>query len=167
MRVPNSFLFYIIITFSCHNNSMEPIAGHELAERANEFYENGKYSEAMLLYDSLLSIDSTKGGYYFKRGYCRSMLSDNDNAIADYLKAIKYNYSQKGAAYLNIGVLHRSRGLFNCSTNDCRTKEYDSALYYYNECLKIDPTDAEAIQEKKAVIEELKQQHSGIRENAK
>ena len=97
----------LIIFSSCNNDSKEKtinspstkedvsIDRQKLAERANDFYEKNKYSEAILSYDTLISIDSTKGGYYFKRAYCKSMLLNNDaDAISDYYKAIERNYSK-------------------------------------------------------------------------
>ncbi len=45
------------------------------------------FLEAKLSYDTLISIDSAKGEYYYKRGNCESMISDNKtNAIIDFLK---------------------------------------------------------------------------------
>lgn len=116
-----------------------------LAKEANLFYQQNNYSQAITCYNTLISIDSTKGGYYFKRGYCKSMLLNSVDAIADYKKAIACNYSEKKKAYLNIGVLYR-----------VALNQYDSAIYYYNEYLKLEPNDDKAKQEKKAATETLK-----------
>jgi tetratricopeptide (TPR) repeat protein len=128
------------------NNQQMVIDMKALAKRANLFYEQNKYLQAITCYDSLISIDSTKGGYYYKRGYCKaSLLNDPRGAIYDYKKAIECNYSEKNIAYLDLGVmywivLHRP----------------DSAIYYYDECLKLDPTNKKAKIEKEAAMEDLK-----------
>lgn len=128
----------------------------ELEKKAYELYINKKCSEAIIYYDKLISIDSTKGGYYYKRGYCKTMLLNEADAIADFLKAIERNYNQKQLAYLSIGLIHRKTAIFHSTTDYARAAEYDTALYFYNECLKIDPDNVQAIQEKNEVIENLK-----------
>lgn len=142
-------LILILFSISCNDLKKEEeksqlstkyVDVKTLAFRANNFYQTGKYLDGKLSYDTLISIDSLKSGYYFKRGYCRMMLLDDDDAaIFDYLKSIKGNYSEKEKAYLNIGVIYRLRN------------NYDSALYFYEECLKVDPNNAQAIKEKKDV----------------
>lgn len=150
------YLTLLIVFFSCGDSLKEKdittaskggnavIDKQKLAERADDFYEKDKYLEAISSYDTLISIDSTNGEYYFKRGYSKSMLlHDAASAISDYFVAIERNYSRKASAYLNIAVLYR---------NDAK---YDSALYYYNECLRTDDSNIKAIQGKKEVIEIL------------
>jgi tetratricopeptide (TPR) repeat protein len=131
------------------NNSLE--------EKANKLYESESYAEAKSLYDTLIAADRANGEYYFKRAYCKSMLSSDDpSVIADYLQAIKHNYSKKQSAYLNIGAEHRFRAVFRSTTNQARKAEYDTALYFYNESLKVDPNNAKALREKQEVLENLK-----------
>ena len=137
----------ILFVSSCNNkqdaNTNEQIKQNKvidtknLAKKANLFYEQNDCQKAIACYDSLVLIDSTKGGYYFKRGFCKSMLLDVISAIADYKTAIARNYSEKASAYLNIGVLYR------VSLN-----KPDSAIFYYNECLKIEPDNEKATREK-------------------
>jgi tetratricopeptide (TPR) repeat protein len=117
-----------------------------LAERANLFYEESNYQKAIDCYDSLIALDSTKGGYYFKRGYCKSSLLNNpQGAIADYKKAIERNYSEKKTAYLNLGVEYW-----------IVLRKPDSAIYFYNECLKLDPNNEKAKQQRAEAMEDLK-----------
>ena len=85
-------------------------------------------------YDSLISHGYTKSGYYFKRAYCKQMLSlDFADAIADYRMSIVLNYSEKNLAFLNIGALYMT------------LHSYDSAIYYFDRCMKIDPNNVKAI----------------------
>lgn len=117
-----------------------------LANLANSKYTDQKFSEALQLYDSLISIDSAMPGYYFKRGYCKSMLFDYNGAITDYKKAINHNFSGKSNAYSNIGAVY-----------DLCLHKYDSAIYYYNECLKLDPENIKAKMGKADAIKTLEQ----------
>ena len=55
-----------------------------------------------------------------------------------------------------MGVIHRGHAMFNSVTDNDRMAEYDSALYFYNESLKIDPNYTKALNERKEVIEEKK-----------
>jgi tetratricopeptide (TPR) repeat protein len=127
------FLYFsLFIILSC-NTKNDSIVAQTMVERANQFYANNNYANAILSFDSLISNDTANGEYYFKKGYCESMQSDELNAIADYKKAIKYNYDKKEKAYLNVGVIYE--GIIN---------NYDSATYYLNECLKINPDNAKA-----------------------
>ena len=152
------FLVLLIIVVACNNSSEQKnvrnsketkqqtvIDTKALAKKANLFYEQNNYLQAISSYDFLISIDSTKGGYYFKRGYCKSMLLYNIAAIADYKKAIERNYSEKKIAYLNIA------GLYRIVLN-----KPDSAIYYYNEYLKIEPDNEKVKQAKEEAIESLK-----------
>ena len=156
------FIWITILTIfsSCNDSLRKNNSGQifsTLEERANDFYHKDQYDKAKLCYDSLIALDTSKGTYYFKRAYCKSRLSSDDpSIIPDYLKAIQHNYERKQAAYLNIGVEHRFRAVFRCFTNQTKKAEYDTALYFYNECLRIDPDYNEALQEKQEVIEELR-----------
>ena len=163
------YIIILIVSFSCNGNPKEHRVKHDLKNSnlnakekdlekiASELYANKEYAEAKTYYDELIAIDSTNGEYYFKRGFCKSMsLKDNKGAIADYLLAIKYNYRNKQSAYSNIAVLHRSFALFDSHTDQQRIAEYDTAIYFYNEALKIDPQNAKALTGKQEVQEYLK-----------
>jgi tetratricopeptide (TPR) repeat protein len=134
--------------YSCNNPVHEKTAlsyKDKLAIKANEFYQQDKFKEAILGYDTLISMDSSKGGYYFKRAYSKSMLLNTNGAIDDYLKSIDRNYSEKEKSLFNLGVLY--------SLN----KKFDSALHCYDECLKLNPENAKARQWR---LETLKSQKS-------
>ena len=143
MRNTNVFYLwiFILLLFSCNDSGKKgPFESRDtsvIAEKANYYFQQKEYFKAKLLYDTLILIDSSKGEYYFKRGYSKSMLLNDDNgAIVDYFKSINHNYQKKQSAYLNIGVLYTSKG------------SYDSALYFYDECLKLDSGNSKAIKGK-------------------
>ena len=135
-------LYSLLVFISCNYSKKEREAGKslnlntdnidfnkKLAERANGLFEKDKFSEAIIAYDNLILVDSLKAGYFFKRGYSKSMLLDKPGAIADYKKSIALNYSQKESSFQNIGALYSVQA------------KYDSALFYLNECLKLNPTN--------------------------
>ncbi|MBP6024918.1 tetratricopeptide repeat protein [Ferruginibacter sp.] len=160
MRHHLFLVFLIVIILGCNNSDQKKIRSNNndddlptgvdkesLLNRANFFYKEKKYIEAILLLDSLISMDSTTGVYYFKRGYCKTMLLNNPyGAIADFNKAIERNYFKKSSAYLNIGVLY-----------SVVLNNPDSSIYYYKECLKIDPNDKDAKSGLEAAQEALKE----------
>jgi uncharacterized protein YktA (UPF0223 family) len=85
------------------------------------------------------------------------MISDSKiDAILDFFKAINHNYSEKQKAYLNIGTIHRFNAVFRCKTDHDRIAEYDTALYFYNESLKVEHNYAKVLKEKEEVIENFK-----------
>lgn len=159
----NYYLVAFTILFSCtqstdHKESSfkedsitTPIQKLEFI--ANEFYEDDDFLLAIPYYDSLILIDSSKGGYYFRRGYCKMRLLNDLGAIYDYNIAVERNYSMKHVAYFYIGLIHRRHGLFENYNN--RITEFDSALHFYNLCLEIDPDYKSALEEKKKVQQDL------------
>lgn len=131
------FSFYIFLIISCNTYEDKKdtvlLDTSVMATNAKRYLQNDEYLKAKLVYDSLIGIDSTNGEYYFKRGYSKSLLLyDDESAITDYLKSIYYGYHNKQSAYLNIGAIH------------ALNKKFDSAIYYYNACLKIDPENSKA-----------------------
>lgn len=70
---------------------------------------------------------------------------DYDEAKIDLMRTINLNYDNKATSYLNLGELNRVQGKF------------DSAVYYYDQCLRIDPHNSNAAEAKKAAL--LKDSH--------
>jgi tetratricopeptide (TPR) repeat protein len=143
MKIHLVVLNFLILFCSCSQSGIKIIE-----QKSDELYQQKLYSDAKDCYDKLITIDSTKGEYYFKRGYCKSMISSDDpTIISDYLQAIKHNYKDKKSAYLNIAAEHYFRVLFRCSTDKEQKTECDSALHFYSECLRVDPGNAKALQD--------------------
>ncbi|MEO5942467.1 MAG: tetratricopeptide repeat protein [Ferruginibacter sp.] len=148
-------LILLVNILSCDDNTKESkdtqetkntvIDKESMAKKANHYYEENMFLEGKQAFDSLIAVDSSKAGYYFKRGFCKMMLQrDDQGAVADYTKSIEKNYIGKSSSYLNIGVIYR------------RNKQFDSALYFYNKCLDISPNDSEAIKGLRAINNSLK-----------
>jgi tetratricopeptide (TPR) repeat protein len=101
-----------------------------LLKNAQFLYEQDKYQTAIIYFDSLISIDSTQGKYFYERAYSYTQLSNRERAIKDYKKSIEYQFKVNDS-YYNIGVYY-------FLTND------SLAIYYFQKCLSVDPgyTDA-------------------------
>jgi hypothetical protein len=143
------FLAYIWVLNSCSNPDSNDTRQEILSldSLANKAYENEDYKNAIVLFDSLVSADSTRGELYYKRGYAHMMSRDkisldslNDGtreeylelkeraynpAINDFLKTIDLGH-KKSKAYLNLGVIYTF-------LND------SIAWKYFNKSLQEDP----------------------------
>ena len=135
------YFFLILSTFSCQNqeNGGRPNLNEiNLVQKAENYYQSGNYSIAKNYFDTLLTINRTCGEYYYKRAYCKYRLLDSE-AKSDFFKAIEYNYKNKKGAFLGIGTIYRIEG------------KYDSAIYYCDKSLEIDPN----YQKAKIIKEEI------------
>jgi len=113
----------------------------ELKTDADSNYKENNYYKAIKLFNQLIRLDSTKGEYYFKRGYSYSMMLNGEDAIKDYLKSAAMGY-RVSTSYQNIGA--------NYSTiND------SLAVYYLNESLKYDPDNKVAMRVRSECMERL------------
>ena len=119
-----SLLFSVLLLFSCNNanesENHQPLQTEtlkrKLLAKADSLYLADQFLQAIPLYDSLIAMDSIRGGYYFKRGYCKSMLLEttfDEQAISDYKKSIELNYIKKESSFLNIGVIFRFYGMYD------------------------------------------------------
>jgi len=163
MRILIYILFVVVIISSCKNVShytypnlntnIDTFLFKNYIKKGDSFYMVGQYAQSKLYFDTLISIDSTRGGFYFKRGLAKFVLlrtrdssyyANVNDIISDYKTAIKRNYSQKEYAFYNAGLAYSIIG------------QYDSAIVYFNECLKIDPNNIKANKEKKIVLNLVK-----------
>ena len=161
------YLFFLFTIASCNNSrqeeNFEKIPAEDsvnkpdeiLVMTANMFFNDKTYNMAIPYYDSLILKYPQKGSFFYKRGVCKSKVHDAPSAISDYFKSIELNYSKKEFAFYGIGVVHHFKGLFDSPTEEQVIAAFDSAIYYYNECLKIDPKLKEAIKAKNEVTNNL------------
>lgn len=96
-----------LFSFSCrhvdHKKIESAIDYKRIESEAMSAYERNDYRNAVILFSELLKADSTKGEFYFKRGYSYSMLLNVEDAIKDYKKAIACGH-RVADAYNNIGI---------------------------------------------------------------
>jgi tetratricopeptide (TPR) repeat protein len=162
------YLFLLFSFASCNNSQDEEIFKNISVEdsvnksdeisvmTANMYFDEEMYKLAIPYYDSLIIRYPQKGSFYFKRAYSKRQVDYNDpSVISDYETSIELNYSQKDLAFFYIGQAHHFNGLFRCSNEEEIVVEFDSAIYYYNECLKINPNNNYAIKEKNKVSNNL------------
>ena len=141
-------LFYVFLFTFCNESSKKKFSyvnEVEISKRADSFYQIDQYENAKMCFDTLVFYNSSTSKYYFKRGYCKCMLqNDNRSAILDFFQAINYGYKNPASAYVNIGTLFRIEG------------EYDSAVIYYDKALKMDPNNEKAKQDREEILGLLK-----------
>ena len=104
-----------------------------LEQKALFYYNNGTYSEAIRYFDQLIHLDSTKGEYYFKRGYSYGKQFDQFEEFINYEKAIELNYDVADANF-NIATI--------AFTND----QDSIAIVYLDKSLKAGSTKYKDIQ---------------------
>lgn len=124
------FIYFILLFLSCKGNKDKSIAHTtvEIERLADSLYYAKNFSMAIPLYSKLINEDSTKGKYYFNRGYSYSILLNAYPAIQDFLKSIQLNY-RIAESNRNIAA--------NFSDID------DSlAVYYINKSFQLNPNDS-------------------------
>jgi tetratricopeptide (TPR) repeat protein len=95
-----SFILILCSCTSSHKKSKQEI----LEEKASYYYKKEIYPEAINYFSELIRIDSTKGEYYIKRGYCNYKSSYLIRALSDYQKAADLKY-QVAETYYGIAVI--------------------------------------------------------------
>ncbi|MEG2338959.1 MAG: tetratricopeptide repeat protein, partial [Clostridium sp.] len=79
-------------------------------------------------YTLAIEFDPNDGQMYISRGAAYKSMGKYKEAIQDYQRAGNVNYSLKGTAYYNIGMIYDITG------------DYKRALYYLNKSEKINPS---------------------------
>ena len=146
------FTLFTLILLSCKSlndkqlmpdDKIKTVNENNSDSLANKFYFKDDFYKAKVLYDTLISSNRANEDLFFRRGYCRYMTNDFEGARDDFLKAIKFNGFQKKKACLNLGVIYHFYG------------NYDTALYYCNQSLKIDSNYLGAKIEKKMILKSI------------
>ena len=98
----------LILVISCNNSahntsvsSAENIS--TLKSEAIRLYDKNEHALAIKYFDTLITMDSLNGEYYFRRGYSEAQLSKYAESSNDYLKAAALGY-HKASAYFNLGL---------------------------------------------------------------
>ena len=110
----------------------------QLNLEAELMYSSDQYTEALELYSRLLSVDSLKGKFNYRKGFCLLRLLRYKEAMHYYLRSIDLNY-KKFESYKTLGII------YYMSLND-----YTQAKKYFEKCLEINPNAADV---KKYLIE--------------
>ncbi|MGC9342934.1 MAG: DUF4919 domain-containing protein [Bacteroidales bacterium] len=102
-----------------------------LQERAQNFYENEEYEMARVLYDSLLSLDPDNSLYLENAANSNFYSGNTNRALELYRKARKMEPT-------NPSILFNMAALFDLQ------EEKDSAIYYFNLYISLNPSDPHA-----------------------
>jgi tetratricopeptide (TPR) repeat protein len=85
-------LAIVVIIGLCACGQAHKKSKREILEtQAYYYYDHDFYYLAKIKLTALIGLDSTKGEYYFKRGYCYDQLN-RTTGINDYKKAIELDY---------------------------------------------------------------------------
>ena len=103
------------------------------------YYGKKQYSQALLEFDKILSIDSNYTDALFYKGLVLDDLGKFDNALEYYDKVLVNEPKNINALY-NKGLI-----LYN-------QKKYDEALQYFDKVLAIEPTDVDALNGKGIIL---------------
>lgn len=124
------FIYFLLLLFSCKGNKDENIGNStvDVERLADSLYYAQNFSMAIPVYSKLINEDSTKGKYYYNRGYSYSILLNAYPAIQDFLKSIQLNY-RVAESNRNIAV--------NFSDID-----ESQAVYYINKSYQLNPNDS-------------------------
>jgi tetratricopeptide (TPR) repeat protein len=86
-------LMLLVVSTSTFANPLET------CEKANSFYAEGNYQEAIEEYQSLLSEENSSTDIYFNLGNCYYKTDDIPNAILNYEKALKLKPAHEDALF--------------------------------------------------------------------
>jgi len=113
----------------------------EAKKRANEFFKNEKYPQAIELYSKAIELHPANAVYHANRSISHLRLENYGYALADASKAIEADktylkaYYRRAAAYMSLGkyklALKDYEGVFKARPND------KDAKLKYTECKKI------------------------------
>jgi len=113
----------------------------EAKKRANEFFKNEKYPQAIELYSKAIELNPSNAVYHANRSISHLRLENYGYALADASKAIEADktylkaYYRRAAAYMSLGkyklALKDYEGVFKARPND------KDAKLKYTECKKI------------------------------
>jgi len=113
----------------------------EAKKRANEFFKNEKYPQAIELYSKAIELNPSNAVYHANRSISHLRLENYGYALADASKAIEADktylkaYYRRAAAYMSLGkyklALKDYEGVYKARPND------KDAKLKYTECKKI------------------------------
>lgn len=100
---------------------------------ADKLYNQDEFEEVIPILDQLIADDSTKGIYFFRRGYSLARIRKDSAALQDYLKSIELGYRVYDC-YKSLGLIYSIGMLSNDSV----------AIHYFEKALETDPNSQEA-----------------------
>lgn len=99
--------------------------------KAECFYKNDSYEEALDLFNKIIDLDSTKGKVYYSRAYCWAEIDSLKKSNKDYLKSISLG-------------LKVEESYFNLGCNQAILLDDSLAYVYFKKAFEINPLNKEA-----------------------
>jgi tetratricopeptide (TPR) repeat protein len=139
-------VFTIYIAFlSCNNKNSRNISNEELLHKAEKYYEQENYHNALRHYEMIIERDSIAPEFFYRKGICLAKLFSFEESINAFIFSAKLGYREVDS-YYNIGLNHSI--LLNDSL----------ALHFFEKALEIDSTDTEIKNAKEEILISLKDQ---------
>lgn len=144
---PISTTVYLLVTLILLGN--RPAVADEVyskTEAANRLYKQGKYEEALKLYEDALLLSPADPKLKMNKGSALYQLGDLENAETNYLGALSAkDKKERAIAHYNMGnILFRKGEALQQQGDMNAQKEYKSALEHYIQTLNLQPSDFDA-----------------------
>jgi len=141
----------LICVFLCAALSVSFVSADEVNKankKANKLYSQGKYEEALKLYDDALLLDPSDGKLKMNKGSALYRLNEFDEAENSYLDALSSLKDKKAQAdaHYNLGNVQYKQGeALEAQGNAASARgKYSQALENYINTLKLRPNDKDA-----------------------
>ena len=109
-------------------------SAEEYFDAGFEFYEAGEYYKAIDAYSKAIEIKAEQPKYYFHRGVCLSMISQNEEAVEDLSEAIRIDTTS-----IQSGIDSRYFLSFERAFSKYRLKLDEEAIKDYDRTIELNP----------------------------
>ncbi|MCL2689737.1 MAG: tetratricopeptide repeat protein [Chitinispirillia bacterium] len=143
-------LFHTLVCIILGAALIAPVCADEvrkLNRRANKLYSQGKYDEALKLYEEAMLLDPQDNKLRMNRGSALYRLGEMDEAESSYIGSLSQTDKKTLAdAHYNLGNILYRQGEHLKRDGDFSTarSKYSQALENYVETLKLRPNDKDA-----------------------
>lgn len=100
MKTSKIILFGFIVSLLLSFNLLNAANPEERFEKANLLFKSAKYSQAMIIYDSLLKSGHRSSELYFNLAYSYSKMGETGKSILNLERALRYDPSNNRAQLL-------------------------------------------------------------------
>ena len=138
-------LFCIVLGFGLFADASADEIG-KLNRKANRLYSQGKYEEALKLYEEALLLAPSNNRLRMNRGSALYRLNNLDEAESSYLGSLSQtDKSTLADAHYNLGnILYRQGERLEASGDPSAHGKFSQALENYIQTLKLRPSDNDA-----------------------